>query len=52
MIRILTLRIIISWWFIPIFIIFYMPIAYLISGDMGFIEELYKNLIKTFWYGR
>ncbi len=45
--RVFLLRVLISWWFIPLSV-FLIPVFYLI-GDVKL--EAYKELVKIMWYG-
>jgi hypothetical protein len=49
--RILLLRILISWWIIPIFWIFHLPLAYLVFGNFKDCIKDEVGLSRILWYG-
>lgn len=49
MIRVILLRLFISWWMIPIVVLICFPIMYLIAGERA--KDDIWDIVKGFWYG-
>ena len=50
-IRVLLLRLIISWWFIPCVYVILLPVIYLICGDFKGTLEYCNEMAHSFWDG-
>ena len=49
--RVLALRVLISWWMIPVMAIPIIGLGYLLTGDLKESVQEYKDFAHSFWYG-